>query len=525
MTELSDIRSLAVIGLGRSGVAAALLARRRLGVPVTAADDGDASGLDDLEEARAAGVELSLGPDARLPAVADVVVKSPGVPTSNHLVREALRRGLPIWSEVEFAFRFLDNPVIGITGTNGKTTTTELTGAMVRAAGLPCAVAGNVGLALARLPGEIPTDAIVVAELSSFQLEHIERFRADVGVLLNLTEDHIDRHGTFAGYAAAKLRLFENQDAGCVAVLFADDPEVRAVAVPGAGRRAWFGLRQETASAASAAPDCAPAPVLTSAGSPAPPPLLAGVDGDLLWLDASLAGAAAGGAVSPRHESTSGAVSPAMFPGDAAAGPAGGRIPLCTIAELALKGDHNVANSLAAAAAAAAVGVPAAAIAATLRTFPGVKHRLQVVDEIDGVLYVNDSKATNVDAALKALTAYHGPVFMILGGSLKGASFDTLAAGTEGRVKQALLIGQAAPLLEEAFARRAAEAPKTATPYLVLDDLAAALRAAAGAAGHGDVVLLSPACASFDQYRNFERRGEDFIELVAQLKRGGTGGS
>jgi UDP-N-acetylmuramoylalanine--D-glutamate ligase len=514
MTELSDIRSLAVLGLGRSGVAAALLARRRLGVPVTAVDDGAASGLEGFDEARAAGVELSLGAAARLPADADVVVKSPGVPTGNHLVLEALRRGLPIWSEVEFAFRFLDNPVIGITGTNGKTTTTELTGAMVRAAGLPCAVAGNVGLALARLPGEIPTGAIVVAELSSFQLEHIERFRTDVGVLLNLTEDHIDRHGTFAGYAAAKLRLFENQDAGCVAVLFADDPEVRAVAVPGTGRRAWFGLRTQMAAAGTAVPDPA-----------SPTPMLAGVDGDLLWLDAGLAGAAARGAVSPGREATTGAVPAATSRGDAAAGPAGRRTPLCTIAELALKGDHNVANSLAAAAAAAAIGVPIAAIAATLRAFPGVRHRLQVVDEIDGVLYVNDSKATNVDAALKALTAYHGPVYMILGGSLKGASFDALAAGTEGRVKQALLIGQAAPLLEEAFARRAAEAPQTATPYLVLDDLAAALRAAAAVAGRGDVVLLSPACASFDQYRNFEHRGEDFIELVAQLKRGGAGGS
>jgi UDP-N-acetylmuramoylalanine--D-glutamate ligase len=445
---------------------------------------------------RAAGAELLLGAAARLPEAADLVVKSPGVPTTNHLVQEALRRGLPIWSEVEFAFRFLDNPVIGITGTNGKTTTTELAGAMVRAAGLPCAVAGNIGLALARLPGEIDAGTIVVAELSSFQLEHIERFRADVGVLLNLTEDHIDRHGTFGGYVDAKLRLFENQDEDCVAVLFADDPRVRTAAVPGRGRRAWFGLRP--------------------ASTPAP---LAGLDGDLLWLDAGLAGAAVRDRAGVRQ------AAPAGAPGSGAAGRAGDHIPLCRVDELALKGEHNVANSLAAAAATAAAGVPTGAIVATLRSFPGVRHRLQVVAEIGGVTYVNDSKATNVDAALKALTAYHGPVYLILGGSLKGASFDELAAGTEGRVKQALLIGQAAPLLAEAFARRGAAAPGTATPYVVLPDLPAAVSCAAAAASPGDVVLLSPACASFDRYRNFEHRGEDFIELVAGLQgahRGGT---
>jgi UDP-N-acetylmuramoylalanine--D-glutamate ligase len=522
--DANAIKSLTVVGLGRSGIAAALLAARRLDAVVTAVDDGDPAGLGELDELRAAGIEPLLGAAACLPDGVDLVVKSPGVPTENHLVKEALRRGLPLWSEVELAFRFLDNPVIGITGTNGKTTTTELTGAMVRAADLPCAVAGNVGLALARLPGEVAPDAIVVVELSSFQLEHIERFRADVGVLLNLTEDHLDRHGAFGEYTAAKLRIFENQDERCVAVLFADDPVVRAAPVPGAGRRAWFGL----SPAGHEVPPADPGSFGTAGPYAPAPALLAGLDGDLLWLDASLPGAARsrrGGMGSGGLADAAGVPVGRRAAASVQRRPGVARLPLCTVGELALKGDHNVANSLAAAAAAAAAGVPLDAIAATLREFPGVRHRLQVVGEVDGVLYVNDSKATNVDAALKALTAYHGPVLMILGGSLKGGAFHALAEGAAGRIKQALLIGQAAPLLEKAFARRAAATPSAAAPYVVLRDLEAALRYAAATAHAGDVVLLSPACASFDQYRNYEQRGEHFIELVARLKRGGLGGS
>jgi len=478
--DVRAVRNAVVVGLGRSGAAAAVLLRRRVGAAVAAIDDRPSADLGDLAEVRAAGVTPLLGSDARLPDGVELLVKSPGVPGEHPLVREARRRGLPVWSEVELAFRFLANPVIGITGTNGKTTTTELTGAMVRAGGLDCAVAGNVGHALARLPEEVGQRTIVVAELSSFQLEDIETFRVDVGVLLNVSEDHLDRHGTLNAYTEAKLRLFENQDAGCIAVLNGDDECVRALAIPGAGRRAWF------AGVAAGDRDF-------PAG-----PRMAGVDGGTLWIDAALVDASTG------------------------AWPAGRRVPLCGLSDLALKGDHNVHNSLAAAAAAVAVGVPPDAVADTLRSFPGVRHRLQVVAMIDGVTYVNDSKATNVDAACKALTAYHGPVQLILGGSLKGALFDELAQATEGRVERVLLIGQAAVPLEEAFARRATAAPATATPYTVLPDLAAAVADAAAGARPGSVVLLSPACASFDQYRNYEERGEHFIELVEELRSGET---
>lgn len=472
---MPEVRSVVVVGLGRSGSAAVELLTDRCDAKVTAVDDKPAAQLSGVDELRAAGVELVLGDAAALPDDAELVVRSPGVPDDHAVLRSARDRGLPVWSEVELAFRFLDNPVVGITGTNGKTTTTELTGAMVRAANLPCAVAGNVGNALARLPRDVESGAIVVVELSSFQLQDIEAFRADVGVLLNITEDHLDRHGSMAAYTAAKLRLFENQDAACVAVLDRDDRRVRQAAVPGTGLRVWYSCRAAARES-----------------------LHAGVDGGVLWLDESLFGAATPARVASRS---------------------GRRIALCPVAELALKGEHNLGNALAAAAAAAAIGVPLAAIQTTLRTFPGIKHRLQVVGTVAGVTYVNDSKATNVDAAVKALTAYHGRVQLILGGSLKGAAFDELVRATEGRVERVLLIGEAAGQLRDAFDQRAAHAPGTATPYVVVGDLQTAVREASRRATAGSVVLLSPACASFDQYRNYEERGEHFIELVEELRR------
>jgi UDP-N-acetylmuramoylalanine--D-glutamate ligase len=469
--ELSDVRCLAVLGLRRSGRPAALLARRRLPTArVVALDEGGAPPDDTVEVLEAAGVEVLTGTAAVLPDDAGLLVKSPGVPDASVAVQEAVRRGVPLWSEVEFACRFLPNPVIGITGTNGKTTTTELTGAILRDAGLPVAVGGNIGHALTAMPDEIATGATVVAELSSFQLEHIERFRPAVAVLLNLTEDHLDRHGTYRDYADAKLRVFENQKAGDVALLCADDQgvldELDAGRLTGEARRGWF----------SAEPG--------RTEGPGGEEVLAGVGSDdVLWLRLN-----------------------------------GELRRLCRRDQLALRGDHNVLNSLAAAAAACAGGAPVGAAAATLRTFEGVPHRLQVGGEVDGVIYVNDSKATNVDATLKALTAYAGGVHLILGGYDKGAEYVDLAVATEGRVRQVLLIGATAPQLEAVFAARRAAEGARATPYLVCGDLGTAVAAAAAFAEPGDVVLLSPACASWDQYRDYEQRGEHFLELVSELR-------
>ena len=487
--ELADVRCLAVLGLRRSGLPAALLARRRLpAARVVALDEGFVPD-EAAAELRAAGVEVLTGASASLPEGAGLLVKSPGVPNESAVVREAMSRGVVVWSEVEFAARFLPNRTVGITGTNGKTTTTELTGALFRDAGLPVAVGGNIGYALAGMPEAVPAEAVVVAELSSFQLEHIERFRPDVAVLLNLAEDHLDRHGDYRAYAGAKLRIFENQGPGDLAVLCADDPgvldEEAAGRLDGRARRAWF----------SSAPG-------RDAG-PGGEPLAAGVGADgALWLDGGLAGGSARSA--------------------GAAGPSRERVRLCPAAGLALRGQHNLQNSLAAALAACSLGVPPASAAATLRTFAGVPHRLQVVGVVAGVTYVNDSKGTNADAVLKALTAYTERVHLILGGYDKGAAWDGLVVATEGHVVEALLIGATAGQLEAAFAARAAAAPGSATPAIGCGDLASAVAEAARRARPGDVVLLSPACASWDQYRDYEERGEHFIELVERLETRGT---
>ena len=372
---------------------------------------------------RAAGVEVVLGAeDPALVEDVDLLVKSPGVPSEVPLVAAARRRGLTVWSEVELGSRLLPNPVLGVTGTNGKTTTSELLGAIFRAAERPVAVAGNVGRPLTGLDGALADGAWIVCELSSFQLEDLVSFRPRVAVLLNLTPDHLDRHGDLDGYRAAKLRIFENQREDDVAVL----PR-GFEAVPGEARRIEF-----------AADD----------------PL-----------------------------------------------PAEPRIP----------GEHNRENAAAATAAARAAGIPDTAIAEGLRTFAGVPHRLELVRELDGVRWINDSKATNPEAAERALGAYPPGLRVILGGSRKHTPFGGLARGAAlAGVSCAYLIGESADEIAEALAREGVR-------FRHSRDLESAVRDAREDAEPGDVVLLSPACASYDQFRDFEERGEQFRELVEAL--------
>jgi UDP-N-acetylmuramoylalanine--D-glutamate ligase len=408
-----------VLGLARSGEAAALALARR-SVPTVGVDMDP-----DLDNGRLveAGVEVRLGTEevALLDGV-DLLVKSPGVPGESPLPAAARDRGIPIWSEVELGFRLLRNPFVAVTGTNGKTTTSELLGAIFRAAGRAVAVAGNVGRPVTSFDGALASEAWIVCELSSFQLEDIHRFKPRVAVLLNLEPDHLDRHGTYDAYRAAKLRLFENQTEADFAVVPADFP-----AVPGGAVRIDFH------------PD-----------DPLP-------------------------------------------------------------AEPLIPGDHNRENAAAATAAARAAGIEDDAIAEALRTFRGVAHRLELVGEIDGVRFVNDSKATNTAAARRGIAAYPGePLRLILGGSLKGESFEELAETLPPNVRSIDLIGEATEELAVALGR-------AGRVYRRSGDLATAVGAAAGEAQPGDIVLLSPACASYDQFRNFEERGDAFRRLVGDL--------
>jgi UDP-N-acetylmuramoylalanine--D-glutamate ligase len=362
----------------------------------------------------AAGVEVRLGTDEdSLLEGMDVLIKSPGVPADAPLVAATRPRGVPVWSEVELGARLLSNPILGVTGTNGKTTTSELLGVML---GAP--VAGNVGRALCELDGEVAAGEWIVCELSSFQLEDIDEFRPHIGVLLNLEPDHLDRHGSFGAYRDAKLRIFENQTAADTAVVPRGFPTV----------------------------------------------------GDAQRVD---------------------------FAGDDPM-PAEPRIP----------GAHNRENAAAATAAARAAGISDKRIAEALRSFPGVPHRLEEVAEIGGVRFVNDSKATNAAAARRAIASYDEPLHVILGGLGKNESYAELAADLRERGARAYLVGAAADELAAALE----------SPFERSGDLATAVRSAAAAARPGDVVLLSPACASYDQFENFEERGDEFRRLVEELR-------
>ena len=396
-----------VVGLARSGVAAARMLRAH--GEVLAVDSGTPEVPDD--------VDARLGTDGvELLDRAAVVVKSPGVPNEAPVVVAARERGVPVLGELEMAWRLLPNRVVAVTGTNGKTTTTELLGAIWREAGLPVALAGNVGTALSTLVGAVDPDATVVCEVSSFQAEDADAFAPDTALLLNITEDHIDRHGTFEAYREAKLRLFRNQTPEQVAVV------PPGVEVPGEGRRVEFG--------------------------PLPLP----------------------------------------------------------VEEIRLRGEHNLENARGAAAAAIESGVPEAAVAAALRTFAGVPHRLEEVGSVNGVLYVNDSKATNVSSAVRGIEAFEGGVHAILGGSLKGGGFEGLRHALASRAVAAYLIGEAADRLEQDLEGTA--------PLRRSGDLATAVAQASEAAEPGQVVLLSPACASFDQFRDYEERGDVFRSLI-----------
>src|SRR5947208_1925172 len=440
-----------VVGLARTGLAAALFCAAR-GAKVTATDARTENEIGEaIAPLRTAGVSLELGGHRENAFLEqDLIVPSPGVPADAPLLQAARAKGVAIWSEVELADRFLKGRLIGITGSNGKTTTTSLIEHILKGAGFSTILAGNIGTPLISRVEQTSDDTITVAELSSFQLELIETFRPNISVFLNLTPDHLDRHHTLEEYGRAKARIFENQTEADSAVLNADDPGATPYA-PAKPQVFWFSRKQRVAEGAFVK------------------------ENEVLF----------------RRE--------------------GIEEKVLKLADIPLAGAHNVENVLAAVAATRLAGAEPASVAEGVRWFAGADHRTGFVAEIGGVRFYNDSKATNADATRKALDAFPGRILIILGGKDKGSDYTALQAPLRERAILALLIGAAASKIEKQIAGSVAiEQAGT---------IERAVETAAHAARPGDVILLAPACASFDQFQNYEHRGRVFKELVQQLER------
>jgi UDP-N-acetylmuramoylalanine--D-glutamate ligase len=446
-----------VVGLARAGLVTALFSAG-YGAKVTATDKRPETEIaDTAEKLRAAGVKLEIGGHVDASFLEqDLIVVSPGVPANLPALAAARKKNIPVWSEIELAWRFLRGKLVAITGSNGKTTTTALVAHILQTANIPTLVGGNIGTPLLALVERSTDPSVTVAEVSSFQLETIESFRPEIGVLLNLTPDHLDRHGTFEEYACAKMRMFENQLERDIAVLNADDPEVTK-RMPANPHIFWFSRQKRVANGAFLR------------------------ENEIIF----------------RNE--------------------GSETVLARREQIPLRGDHNGENVLAACVAAYLAGATPAAIASGVKTFRGVEHRLEFVAEIAGVQFYNDSKATNVDAAVKAVQAFPGPLLVILGGKDKGSPYTPLCDLLQERARVALVIGEAAEKIA-ADLQGAVEIEPAGT-------LAHAVEIAMERAQPGDTVLLAPACSSFDQFENYEQRGRVFKELIMQRVAGPAAGA
>jgi UDP-N-acetylmuramoylalanine--D-glutamate ligase len=443
-------RKVSVVGLARSGIAACRLLRA-LGAEVTASDVKPLPAL--VPEARsleALGVAVAGGGHpAEFLEGAEMVVVSPGVPAGLPILDSVRQSGTQVIGELELAWRVMEASFIAITGTNGKTTTTALAGALLKAGERPVLVGGNIGSPLSARALDFPADGLVVAEVSSFQLETAELFRPRVAVLLNVTPDHLDRHPTFEAYAEVKARIFLNQTEEDIAVINADDPVASAAARRARAEVVLFSRRQ----------------------------LSRGVFVRNGWIV---------GALEERAEE------------------------VCPLKEIPLRGEHNVENVLAATACALWAGIPAPRVRAAIAGFPGVEHRIERVRDLGGVAYYNDSKGTNVASTIKAIESFSEPVILIAGGRGKGQDFAPLAARARGRVRRAVLIGEDRKKISAAL--------QPEVPSEEAGSLEEAVERARALARPGEVVLLSPACASFDMFENFEHRGRIFKALVNAFK-------
>jgi UDP-N-acetylmuramoylalanine--D-glutamate ligase len=440
-----------VVGLGKSGVASALFLKAH-GAQVTVSDAKPPDQLgDEITRLLDHGIAVETGGHGeRTFRGQDLIVVSPGVPVDSPPLVQARALGEPVIGEIELAARFLPKDIVAITGSNGKTTTTALTGAILAAGGKRTVVGGNIGTPAISLVDQATAESIVVLEVSSFQLETIETFHPKITVVLNVTPDHLDRHRTFEAYVNAKARIFENQQAEDFAVLNADDSTCVALASRTQAQVFWFSRKKEVKQGAYAQ----------------------------------------GGKTFFR-------------------GP-GGQQEIMLTSEIPLKGAHNLENVLAAICAGALMGCEAEKIRQAVRSFKAVEHRLEYVATIRGVEYYNDSKATNVDATIKALESFPANIHLILGGKDKGSDYSVLNDLLRQRVKRVYTIGAAAAKIESQI--KGAEVVHAET-------LENAVKQAAEAAQSGDIVVLAPACASFDQFRNYEHRGRVFKEVVRELTR------
>jgi len=447
--ELNNKRVL-VVGLGKSGVASALFLRSR-GAQVTVSDSKPQEQLsEEIPILLDHGIIIETGGHGeRTFHGQDLIVVSPGVPADSPPLVQARALGEPVIGEIELAAQFLPKNIVAITGSNGKTTTTTLTGEIITAGGYPTRVGGNIGTPAISLVATARPDSVVVLEVSSFQLETIQTFRPRVAVVLNVTPDHLDRHRTFETYVDAKGRIFENQQADDFAVLNADDPVCVGLAGRTRAQVFWFSRKKEVQQGASLR------------------------DGRILFRDSS------------------------------------GQQEIMVASEIPLKGAHNLENTLAAICAGALMKCAPERIRAAVRNFKAVEHRLEYVATIRGVEYYNDSKATNVDATIKALESFPANIHLILGGKDKGSDYTVLNDLLRQRVKRVYTIGAAADKIESQV-REAAE-------IVHAESLDSAVQRASASAQPGDIVLLAPACASFDQFRNYEHRGKVFKELVQRL--------
>jgi UDP-N-acetylmuramoylalanine--D-glutamate ligase len=446
-------KKFSIIGAARSGIAAARLLRAR-GATVFVSDAAPEQNIRQaIAVLNAAGVAFECGGNTQRVLEADVIVLSPGVPGDIPIVGEAIARGLKVVSEVELASWFCTSPIVAVTGTNGKTTTTTLTGRIFEDARKPVVVAGNIGVAFSQVVDTLTPETAAVLEVSSFQLERIDTFRPKVAVILNITPDHLDRYEhSFEKYIAAKCRVFENQREGDYIVYNMDDSVTRTHVesqVDTTVHRLPFSTVSMLGEGA-----CVTGGVLTTV-----------VDGE--------------------------------------------RSEVTPTTDVSIRGRHNLQNAMAASLVAKAMGISTASLRATLRNFKGVEHRLEFVREVNGVMYVNDSKATNVNAVWYALQSYPNPIVVLMGGRDKGNDYTALNDLVKKHVKAIVAIGESADKVVAAFT--------ALKPVEKADTMAEAVRIASALATAGDVVLLSPACASFDWFENYEHRGRVFKELVMQL--------